>query len=364
MSDLAVIHFNNIEKYPPGLNLIQYFKDKEYFESIHVFSRTDMNSKESKVKYHNGINVVSGNILIRLWGYLYFYLSTIVSLIKLKPKVIIYYESLSYLPVFLYKRFNSKVQVFCHYHEYETKEQYKSGMFLNRLNHSLEIKDYNSFKWISHTNAYRMEFFLKDYPFINLSVCKIMPNYPPLNWYTNIERVRKPTKYPIHIVYAGALGFEDMYIKEFATWVIQQEGKAILHIYSLNTETDVKVYLENLKTDLIQFKGAMNYFELPNVLRKYDVGVILYKGNTTNYIYNEPNKFFEYYACGLDVWFPLEMLAMKPYINKDVLPSILELDFNELLPLESYCSNAAKWDHKTYARDIAFSEILDSISIL
>lgn len=357
MSDLALIHFNNIEKYPPALNLVEYFKEKDDFESIHVFSRSNLVRKESKVNFHNVIYLEDGNFLLRLWGYLLFYLNTIFTLIQLKPKVIIYYESLSYLPVFVYKRINSKVQIFCHYHEYETKEQYESGMFLNRLNHTLEVKDYNSFKWISQTNAFRLNFFLKDNPYINRSICKIVPNYPPLSWNTYLEREKKSNRFPMNIVYVGALGFEDMYIMEFATWVIQQEGKAILHIYSLNIGSDVKLYLENLKTDLIQFKGALNYFELPNVLRKYDVGVILYKGNTTNYIYNEPNKFFEYYACGLDVWFPSEMIAMKSHVVTNSIPSVIELDFNQLLPIENYCSYATKCNQQIYARENSFFEL-------
>jgi hypothetical protein len=72
------------------------------------------------------------------------------------------------------------------------------------------------------------------------------------------------------------------------------------------------------------------------VLSDYDVGVILYKGHIPNYIYNAPNKLFEYLACGLDVWFPHVMKSCFKYVTSHTYPKILPVDFSNfnLLDLE------------------------------
>ena len=61
-----------------------------------------------------------------------------------------------------------------------------------------------------------------------------------------------------------------------------------------------------------------------------DVGVVLYNGHIPNYIYNAPNKLFEYLACGLDVWFPDVMAGSMDYVNKNGFPKVLSIDFNNL----------------------------------
>ena len=66
------------------------------------------------------------------------------------------------------------------------------------------------------------------------------------------------------------------------------------------------------------------------MLVNYDVGLILYNGNSTNFIYNAPNKLFEYLACGLDVWFSKDLVTSKDYIIENSYPKILEVDFNRL----------------------------------
>src|SRR6202043_3312153 len=90
----------------------------------------------------------------------------------------------------------------------------------------------------------------------------------------------------------------------FANWIIQQDGRATWDIYSDNITEDAKVFLKSLNPELVRFQGRVNYFRLPGILRNYHTGVILYNGHIPNYIFNAPNKLFEYWACGLDVWFP------------------------------------------------------------
>ena len=76
-----------------------------------------------------------------------------------------------------------------------------------------------------------------------------------------------------------------------------------------------------------------------------------------NYIYNEPNKFFEYYSSGLDVWFPKEMLAMKPNIEYDYRPSVIEVDYENFKSLDELISKSNDWKQKIYIRENAFVEL-------
>ena len=74
----------------------------------------------------------------------------------------------------------------------------------------------------------------------------------------------------------------------------------------------------------------MAYDDLPDLLRDFHAGLILYKGNTPNYIYNETNKLFEYLACGLDVLYPRQMVGVKPYVCRDARPRVIECEFENM----------------------------------
>ena len=66
------------------------------------------------------------------------------------------------------------------------------------------------------------------------------------------------------------------------------------------------------------------------MLSEFHVGLILYKGTTTNYVFNASNKLFEYHALGLDVWYPAQMLGVSRYAQADRAPRIVQLDFENL----------------------------------
>jgi hypothetical protein len=73
-------------------------------------------------------------------------------------------------------------------------------------------------------------------------------------------------------------------------------------------------------------KGPIDYYELPKELVKYDIGLVLYKGHIPNYVYNVPNKVYEYLACGLRVLTSNQLTStVKLKHNK-----IKAVDFNNL----------------------------------
>ena len=92
----------------------------------------------------------------------------------------------------------------------------------------------------------------------------------------------------------------------------------------------VEKYVNEKDIKHVNFKRSIEYERLPEKLKNYNVGLILYKGTFDNYKYNAPNKLFEYLVCGLDVWFPDEMTGCHPFINYDTYPRVVNLDFNNL----------------------------------
>ena len=334
MTRLAIVHFQPVELYPPVMNLLNYLSEKKSEEiEVRVFT---MKPGISKQLYHNsGIKIFRrGNskkqsFILRYCNYIFFYFSTIANLVSWKPNVILYYETLSVLPAFFYKKFVSKnCRLLIHYHEYTSAEEYKNGMMLSRWLHNLEKKIYRVANWVSQTNSDRMRFFLDENKKVPENSVHIMPNYPPLKWRSdnNNDLVSSPVKF----VYVGALSLDTMYTKEFAEWIIEHKGKMTWDIYSANITDEALEYLSSLKTDHIKFLGGVNYFSLSATLRQYNIGVILYNGHIPNYVYNAPNKLFEYWACGLDVWFPKKMNSSLSFTTTDRFPKIMAVDFDNL----------------------------------
>ena len=56
----------------------------------------------------------------------------------------------------------------------------------------------------------------------------------------------------------------------------------------------------------------------------------MYKGHIPNYVYNAPNKLFEYLTSGLDVWYPSVMVGSDQFITIQGFPKVLSIDFNDL----------------------------------
>lgn len=339
MHKIAIIHFLPIELYPPTQNLLIELGKKMTHGNVVVF--TTSHSVRTLREFRVGIDKirivrigVSGQrmpVFIRYFTYLSFYFRTLWSLFKISPTGILYFETLSSFPALLYKRFiNSSTKIFIHYHEYTSPAELKNGMRLVRWFSQFEKKVFPTASWVSHTNEFRMERFKDDLKGVNIQNAHILPNFPPRSWYVP---PKKEIRLPVKIVYAGALSLSTMYTKTFAEWVIGQRGDVQWDIYTYNCTTDARVYLEALNCDWISLKQGVNYDEMPGILRNYDVGVILYNGHIPNYIYNAPNKFFEYLACGLAVWFPSIMTGSLPYVTSKTYPEVISVDFQNISEL-------------------------------
>jgi len=367
--EIVIVHFGDIGKYPPAFNLVRYFANAGYFGKIVVCSRTDFNETLNKVIWCNTVNREKNNRIIRLLSYLLFYSKTFWCLLFQQPQQILYYETLSFPPVYWYKKirrlFNKTTLIYCHYHEYTTSEEYNRGMKLAILAHGWENKSYSNFCWISHTNSDRAAFFLKDHPKVNPLKLHVLPNYPPLSWKEIVKsRDENAGDYPLKIIYVGSLDLESMYTREFAQWVILQKGKVHWDIYSGQLHENTRRYLKDLQSSYINFKGSIFYNNLPSILINYDVGVILYKGVIPNYVYNAPNKLFEYSVCGLDVWFPKEMSGSIQYKTSDTYPKVIDLNFQslDLLDISTLIDREKlqRKEHNYYLEDV-LPELLNAI---
>ena len=367
MKRLAVVHYLPLEFYPPAVNLLNAFAEKELFNTK-VW--TTHNNKQRQVFKSPTLTSISRTIApkksdykgFRLLKYLLFNFKTFMGLLFFNPEVILYYESYSAGPVYWYlKYFGNNKRLFIHCHEYFDAQWYAKGMSLVKLYHSYEKNYlYPKATWISQTNKDRIQMFASDHPNLPSGILKVTPNYPPKDWLRRTS-LKKPDGHTvIKTVYVGSLSLKDTFIKEYCDWVLKQNGKVYFHIYAYNLHDDTIDYLKSLNTDYIVFytKGV-EYNKMPALLADYDIGLILYKAHTKNYKYNAPNKLFEYLVCGLKVFYPDVMLGIKPYLTENIIP----LNFKNMTSIDALVPNfkTSVASASDYTAEDAFKELLHEL---
>lgn len=336
MNKLFVIHYYPLDYFPPVMNLIETLEDKIDI----IVSSTKKSNSLSEFEGHQVTiyrkikeNKADNSIEI-LTKYFLFSILTLWQLIRKKPNIVLYYESISAFPAYLYKCFfNHKVKLCIHYHEYMPPAEYdRPGMRLSKFNLKLEKSWlFHNATWISQTNEYRKILFLKDYPHIPETVCHLLPNYPPQKW---LCKHKAHEGNVVKCVYVGSLSLKDTFVLDFCRWIDQQCGKVQFDIYSFNFHKDTLEAVESLHSPYIRFhKEGIRYAEIPRLLDHYDVGVLLYKVQTLNVKYCETNKFYEYLIAGLDVWYPKEMTLLHEMDKSVFTPNIVEMDItNGIFP--------------------------------
>lgn len=338
---IIIFHFLPIELYPPIINFINYVSNSITSEEALevVLFTTRPNSNLELVEFNNvkivRFKAIDSNkfIFSRVFHYVYIYLTVLFNLVISKPKSIFYYESLSSLPIVIYRFFNSKFNLYIHYHELFTLKQLEKGRALHKLFSKLEVKYlYSNAIWISQTNSKRMEIFLQQHHLdFNPKQHKCLPNYPSKEWLANKEEKHledyEKRKDVTKLVHIGALSFNDMYLNEVLE-TFGNNDKFELHFYSHATNKEIINKLESFNN--VSFMGSINYNAIPNLRLKYDIGLVLYKGNSLNFTYNAPNKIFEYLALDLDVWCSKKLITAFDYVIEDTYPKMLMVDYENL----------------------------------
>ncbi len=359
------MHFNPVEMYPPIQNFIRLLEKEDLSKHITILTTAGRYKSLSRFNtIHPEIKIIrlgqSGpgiGRLARLYYYFIFYASAVLLLLFKRPATVLYYETISSFPAYFYKKFiNRAASIMVHYHEYTSPKEYQQGMFITRLYNRYEKWLYPRLQWLSHTNAYRMQLFLKDIYPLQLQHSAIIPNYPPSSWYK--EKKAIPAA-PIQIVYIGALSLQTMYTKEMAEWVQAQQGKVFWDIYSYNITPDAVEYIMRLNSLWIHLKEGLDYTGLPEVLGQYHIGVILYKGHIANYIYNAPNKLFEYLSAGQQVWLPDVMTGAKEYADKKNVVSVNFENLQSLTYQSIRLSSLNEKDSKQYLCSASFKPMIN-----
>lgn len=316
------------------MNILRYLSHKDHF-AINAFSVVNSFYKNKFFKA-NGIRIYRTAALSKdksslnnYLQYLKFNILTVLLLLKKRPSVLLCYETISIFPAYIYKKFFPSVELYIHFHEYTSLGEYRTTSSYIKWLFYLERKLYKTAEWISHTNLDRLNFFRTDHLHVKFRNLQVMPNYPPEIWYKETV-VKDEISTPIKFVYVGALSLDSIYTYEFAGWIKELNGAATWDIYSGNHTADAIDFIKALNCSFISFKGEVDYFQLPKILRGYDIGVILYKGIIPNHIFSIPNKLFEYHSCGLDVWFSEKLKSSWSLITNATYPTISKIDFTRL----------------------------------
>lgn len=335
---LAIVQNLPLEFYPPVTNLLRYLAARPEFE-VRVFSVGNLKGRPEWSHPNIGVSRCSPpdpghGAVRRLLHSLLFVSATLVGLIRFRPDAVLYFEPHSALPIFLYRRFFARdLRVFVHHHEYYEPGQFSgAGMRLPRLAHACEKRWlFEAAEWISQTNPDRIRLFLADHPRVDPAKLRPLPNYPPRVWRDTENRAWKTGCEPFRCVYVGSVSLQDTFIEPLVDWLESTRWPVTLDLYAYNVPPETAHWLERRSGDRLRFHSeGVPYDDLPTVLSGYHAGLILYRGNTANFVWNAPNKLFEYLACGLDVWYPPTMEGIRPYRDEAHAPRIAEVDFEAL----------------------------------
>lgn len=365
MVNILIIHFQPIEYYPPTHN---FLKSLNTVQGVHAKVLTTSNGKGIKPYSYENISIerlsrIEGrsNRILRLFGILHYNLQAVIKVLTSKVKVIYFFETWSIFPAFVgQKLLSNRLRVYGHFHEYTSSIQLtQNETLIFRFLYKLENKIVPKLHWVSHTNVHRMELYVKDIPNIPRSICNIQPNYPPARW-QKVAHPENEIQTPVKLVYVGSLSTQNMYLKEVVTWVENYDGEISLDLYSINLNQDVQKFLNENNIRHTTVKPRVLYDELPKVLSRYDVGLVIYNGGNLNYVYNAPNKMFEYHVCGLDVWFSSDLKTSFDYKTHDTYPKIIDVDFKNLndLDLEKII-NRQNLKYKIY--DFSYEQVYSTI---
>lgn len=335
---IAYVHILPIEYYPPARNTLKLFSkqngwDVRCWSSPNHRRLPEWSDKSVHVVRHTYENPHKAAHR-RLAAYLSWHFAVARELTNWKPDLIISVEPHSAIAVWLYfKIFGGTARLCIHHHEYYAPEDFSNrGMRLVRIGSRLELRDlFPRAEWISQTNVHRLQMIAHD-AHLDSHVLRVLPNYPPREWteraVRNDGRARdRPRKF----IYLGSASLEDAFILEAAKWASRHREEVSLSVVGNNIAPDVWAEILKIGASNISLnKDGWDYEALPGKLNQFDVGLILYKGNTKNFVYNVPNKAFEYLAAGLEVWYPRQMKALKSMHSEFPGLPMMEFDFDNM----------------------------------
>lgn len=354
---LSIVHFQPIEKYPPLMNLVRVFYTNNIELDIYSTSTGNNWFTLNNVRIFR-LAKLHFSSSKRYFGYIVFNFHTLFKLLQSKPKNILVYETYSVWPVRQYLRIFKDTNVYVHYHEYLSTAEIRNASLYYKYLLKIEDEILKKARWVSHTNEDRIKLFHKDKPFIPSDKLFVFPNYPLKHWAVVTQKKVKPALLQkTKLVYVGALGLDTTYIAEICEWVKNNESNYSLEIYSDNIETETMSFLRKFDPSVVRVVGKVKYFRLPEILAKYHVGLVLYKGHIPNYIYNLPNKVMEYLHCHLAVWYPKSLITTDNWAQENKR----SVNFSPNLPKEFNVIKSEESDTFRFCAESAVRPLLDVI---
>ncbi len=336
---IAVVHVLPLEYYPPVRNMLKLFAERRGWD---IRAWTTSNSRGMRPWSSPAVTVrrphnakETSTLPLRLAGYASWHLQTALELRAWKPDAVIYIEPHSALAVSIfYKISRARTPLFIHHHEYYAPEDYEGpGMRVLRATRKLERNGlFPRASWVSQTNDQRLRLLLAERAFIRRESAYSLPNYPPTAWVKSADVSEATVSHEIlRIVYVGSASFHDTFIREAVEWAAAHRDTVSLHICGDNVQPNVVSWIRSLASGNVTVNDhGVDYEKLPSFLRSFDVGLVLYRGNTLNFVHNVPNKAVEYLACGLQVWYPGVMEGMVHFHQLHPQENLREMNFEEL----------------------------------
>ena len=338
---LVLLHQLSLERYPPAANLLRTLHQQARLEAA-VITTSDNVAPGAAVPSELPVwrlpFASPQDSIWRRWGMAFlWHLRAAVICWWLKPAAVISMEPHSALAAWLWLvLLRGRSRLLLHHHEYYTPADYlRLGNRLTRLNRWFENRLLRQAVWVSQTNSDRLRLFRTDHPELTDGQCHVLPNYPPRAWLQSLPAERSwPSSDagPLRLVYVGSVSLHDTWIGPLVEWLNSPANSGCtLDVFCYNLDPTTRSFLQKQTSPAVRFHGqGVDYDQLPQLLSKFDVGLILYRCNTVNFVWNASNKLFEYLMCGLDVWYPSCMLGVRPYARSDAAPRVLETDFEKL----------------------------------
>ena len=335
---IAYVHVLPLEYYPPARNTLTHLA---HHRGWTVRAWTTANRRGLRPWSDPHVEITrrwdadpSSSLPARMLGYTSWHTRVAAELAMWKPQAIISVEPHSTLATWTYYNvFRGKADLYIHHHEYYAPEDYSAeGMRLLRATRGLEQRDlFRRARWISQTNEERLRLLREWNPEITDASARVLPNYPPEAWTLRASRSQHDRSDTLRMIYVGSASLADTYIREIAQWAAKHAASVSLHVTGDNVAGETWSSLQSLGANNITLgpKGC-DYDSLPQLLTKFDVGLVLYKGNTLNFVHNVPNKAIEYLAAGLEVWYPREMQGMRDFHTTHSQLPLREVDFSSL----------------------------------
>lgn len=302
---LIVVHYANVNLYPPLQNLLAALLENGGTE-VELVTGYSFKCSGVKVLSPKGIWSHSrSKILHYAW---WFTVLLAKGIFRQQEVKMLLYESNAFpalvLPI-------NRADLWLHFHEYRLPDRMKlsffewcSEMMIRKLIHKPE--------YVSLVTEARRHLLIKEGVHTRNEI-RVMWNCPRQEWAKKLDVVEKHSN---AVVMVGAVGKNTWSVEVMQAFESQDIYE--LHVYGKD-EFD--------STHRVKYCGWVNYDVLPEVLSKYQVGLVWYNEQSLNFTSGISNKIFEYLHCGLKVIASRDLVEASQQLADRYPASLWFVDF-------------------------------------